>query len=134
MKIRAVLSLTLVAAALGAAPAAAQNMTGTWTIRSQGGRGSMTQIVELAQDGSTLTGTVSFEGGRGRGGPGGGQPIEISNGSVDGASFTFTVTFEMGGRGAVSTTYTGTYEADFMEGTINGPRGGGQPFMGTRAD
>jgi hypothetical protein len=134
MKMRAVLSFVLAAAAVSAAPAAAQNITGTWQVRSQGQRGQMTQVVELTQDGSTLTGTVSFEGGGGRGGRGGGQAIEISNGTVDGAAFSFTVTFELGGRGPVSTTYTGTYESDFMEGTIEGPRGGGQPFMGTRAD
>jgi len=134
MKIRSVLALALVAGALSAAPVAAQNMSGTWTIRTQGQRGAMTQVVVLTQEGSSLSGTVSFEGGGGRGGRGGGAPIDIASGSVDGASFTFTITMEMGGRGPVSMTYAGTYESDFMEGTLEGPRGGGQPFMGTRAD
>ena len=137
MKIRLVftLSLLLAAVALDAAPASAQNMTGTWQIQSRGQRGSVTQTLTVQQEGSTLTGTISaMGGGRRGGGRGGGAPIEISNGTVDGASFSFTVTFEFGGRGPVSTTYAGTYEGDFMEGTIEGPRGGGQPFMGTRGD
>ncbi len=135
MKIRAVLTLVALAAAFSAAPASAQNMSGTWQITSQGRRGSVTQTLVVQQQGSTITGTLTAMGGGPRGGGrGGGEPIEISDGSVDGASFSFAVTFEVGGRGSITTTYTGTYEGDFMEGTIEGPRGGGQPFMGTRGD
>jgi len=140
MKIRAVLTLLFLATALSAAPASAQNMTGTWQIMSEGGRGgTMTQILTVRQEGSTLTGTLAFEGG-GRGGPGGGgrgpggQAIEISDGTVDGASFSFTVNMEMGGRGSVALHFSGTYEADFMEGNMEGGRGGARPFMGSRDD
>lgn len=139
MKIRAALTLLFLAAALGAAPVSAQNMTGTWEVMSEGGRGgTMTQILTVQQDGSTLTGTLAFQGG-GRGGPGGGgrgpggQAVEISDGTVDGASFSFTVNVEMGG-GSMALHFSGTYEADFMEGTMEGGRGGSRPFMGTRAD
>jgi hypothetical protein len=138
MEIRPVftLSLLLTAMALSAVPASAQNMTGTWQIQSRGRQGSVTQTLIVQQEGSTLTGTISPMGGGGPrgGGRGGGEAVEISNGTVDGASFSFTVTFEFGGRGSVSRTYAGTYEGDFMEGTFEGPRGGGQPFMGTRGD
>jgi hypothetical protein len=140
MKIRATLSVLFLAVVLGAAPASAQNMTGTWEVMYEGGRGgTVTQILTVTQEGSTLTGTLAFQGG-GRGGPGGGgrgpggQTIEISDGTVDGASFSFMVNLEMGGRGAVGLHFSGTYEADFMEGTIEGGPGGSRDFMGTRSD
>lgn len=137
MKVCAPLFVTLLlgALALSAAPVSAQNMSGTWQITSQGRQGSVTQTLVIEQDGSTITGTISAMGGGPRGGGRGGeQPVEISNGTVDGATFSFAVTFEFGGGGSASVTYSGTYEGDFMEGTMEGPRGGGQPFMGTRGD
>jgi len=127
--------MLLAAAAFSAAPAAAQNMSGTWQITSEGRRGSVTQTLTLQQEGSALTGTVSFSGGGGRGGGGGApQDIAISNGSVDGVAFTFMLSLDFGGRGSFEQVFTGTYEGDFMEGTIAGGRGGGRPFMGTRGD
>jgi len=135
MKLRAVLPMVLAVAAFNAAPASAQNLSGTWQITSEGGRGSVSQTLTLQQDGSTLTGTVSFAPGGRRGGGGGApQAVEISNGTVDGVSFTFTMSMDFGGRGAMEQVFTGTYEGDFMEGTIEGGRGGGRPFMGTRGD
>jgi hypothetical protein len=135
MKIRATLTVLLAAAALSAAPASAQNLTGTWQITSEGRRGSVTQTLTLQQDGSTLTGTISFAGG-GRGGGGGGAPqaIEISDGTVEGSSFGFTMSIELGGRGAFAQTFSGTWEGDSMEGSIEGGRGGAQPFTGTRGN
>jgi hypothetical protein len=136
MKLRIMLATLLAAAAFSAAPVSAQNMTGTWQITSEGRRGSVTQTLTLRQDGSALTGTISFAGGGRRGG-GGGEPqaIAISNGTVEGASFRFTVAIELpGGRGSFEQVFSGTYEGDFMEGNIEGGRGGAQPFMGTRGD
>ncbi|MGD2046583.1 MAG: hypothetical protein PVJ80_02210 [Gemmatimonadota bacterium] len=139
MKTCIALTFLFLAAALGAAPVSAQNMTGTWEVMYEGGRGgTVTQVLTATQEGSTLTGTIAFQGG-GRGGPGGGgrgpggQTVEISDGTVDGASFSFTVNLEMGG-GSVTLHFSGTYEADFMEGNIEGGRGGSRPFMGTRND
>jgi hypothetical protein len=136
MKLRILLSSILVSAALlPAAPVAGQNLSGTWQISSEGPRGSQTQTLTLVQDGNTVTGTVSFTGGGRRGG-GGGAPaaIPISNGTVEGASFRFTISIDFGGRGSIDMAFAGTYESDFMEGTIDGGRGGAQPFMGTRGD
>lgn len=136
MKLRAVSPFLLfAAAALSAVPASAQNMSGTWEITSEGPRGALTQTLTLQQEGSTLTGTISFAPGGRRGGGGGApQAIAISNGTVTGASFTFTMSIEISGRGAFEQRYSGTYEGDFMEGTVEGGRGGSQPFMGTRGD
>ena len=138
MRMPAALVAFLAASVLGAAPASAQNITGTWQISAEGrGGGTMTLTVELEQNGSELTGSIDFSGRGGpRGGGGRGLPdvVEISNGTVDGASFSFTVAIEGGGRGSFAQTFTGQYESDFMEGTIQGGRGGSRPFMGTRGD
>jgi hypothetical protein len=134
MKLRALLTLVLAGAAIHAAPASAQNLTGTWQITSEGRRGSVTRTLVLMQDGNTLTGTMSFGGGGGPRGGGGPPDVEISDGTVDGVQFHFTVTLEFGGRGPFEQVYSGHYEGDFMEGTIEGGRGGSQPFMGTRND
>lgn len=135
MKLRAGVTMLLTAAAFSAAPVSAQNLSGTWQVTSEGGRGSVSQTLVLQQEGSMLTGTVSFAPGGRRGGGGGApQAVEISNGTVDGASFSFTVTLEFGGRGSVEQRFSGTYEGDFMEGNIEGGRGGARPFMGTRGD
>jgi hypothetical protein len=137
MKLRPMLSLLTVLAAVAwsAAPASGQNLSGTWQISVENGRGgTMTQTLTLTQDGSTVTGSIDMQGGRGRGGGGGGGPVTISEGTVDGASFRFVVAFEGGGRGPVQLIFAGTYESDFMEGTIEGGPAGARPFMGTRAD
>ena len=135
MKLRALLPMLLIAVAFSAAPASAQNLSGTWQVTSEGRRGSVTQTLTLQQQGSTLTGTVSFSGGGPRGGGGGApQAVEISNGTVDGVAFTFTMSLDFGGRGSFEQVFSGTYEGDFMEGNIEGGRGGARPFMGTRGD
>ena len=137
MKLRVVLTLLLAAAAFTAAPASAQNLTGTWQVTTEGRRGPQTQTLVLRQDANTVTGTITGGRGGGRGGAGGGggtpQPTAISGGTVTGASFTFTVTREFGGN-SISQTYSGTYEGDMMQGNIEGGRGGAQPFTGTRGD
>ena len=133
MKPRFALTVLLAAAAAGAVPAQAQSISGTWTITSEGRRGPVTQTLVLAQDGSSLTGTVSFTGGGRRGGGGGGGPqsVQISNGSVEGNTFRFTMTLEFQGN-SFSQQYAGTVEGDTIMGTIEGGRGGSQPFTGTR--
>ena len=85
----------------------------------------------LAQDGETLTGTITFSLG-GRGGRGGGpQELEVSNGTVDGSAFSFTVTLSFQGN-SIDLNYSGTVDGDEMSGTRGGPRGGGQPFTGQK--
>jgi hypothetical protein len=109
-----------------------------WELSSETGRGTLTQTLTLVADGPTLTGTVTVTGGGGRrggrgggGGGGGPQTIEISDATIEGMSFTFTVTRSFGDN-SFSQVYSGTFEGDTMEGTIEGGRGGGQPFTGTR--
>jgi hypothetical protein len=137
MQPRAILSLLLTAAAIGAAPASAQTLTGTWQITTEGRRGALTQTLVLTQDGSALTGTLTFTGGGRRGGGGGGGggglggPIAISEGTVNGNAFSFTMTIDFNGN-SFTQRYTGTFEGDTMQGTVEGGRGGGGPFRGTR--
>ncbi len=140
MKHSALLTALLTTAVLTTAPApvSAQNVAGMWEISFETGRGTRTQTLTLTVDGMTLTGTVSFTGGGRRGGGGGGggggpQSIEISDGTIDGSSFTFTVTRNFGGND-FSQVYSGTFEGNTIEGTIEGGRGGGRPFTGKRAE
>jgi len=132
MKVRTSLMLAIMLAALSAAPAASQSLTGTWEISSETPRGAQTMTLELEHDGSELTGAVTLRmGGRGGGGGGpGARTIEISDGSVDGNSFSFTMTLNMRGNEIVQS-FSGTFEGDEMEGTIGGPRGE-RPFTGQR--
>ena len=131
MKIRNLLITLLLSVAM-ASPGAAQDLTGTWEISTQGGRGGpQTSALVLAQDGETLTGTIMFSLG-GRGGRGGGpQELEVANGTVDGSAFSFTVTLSFQGN-SIDLNYSGTVDGDEMSGTRGGPRGGGQPFTGQK--
>lgn len=134
MKYRALLTAALTALALSAVPAAAQDLTGRWEISSETQRGTQNMTLDLEQDGSALTGTGTLTlGGRGGGGGGGGgaRTIEISDGMVDGESFSFTMTLSFGDR-SIALAYSGTFEGDAMKGTIEGGRGGGRPFTGER--
>ena len=125
------------AAALAAAPTDAQDLTGTWELSAEGGRGG-TQVMTLVieQDGGSLTGTLTRTfGRRGGGGGGGGRggPLEseIENGSVDGDDFSFTVTLTFGDN-SFTQSFSGTVDGDSMEGSLEGGRGGARPFTGER--
>ena len=138
MKHSAFLSALLTAGVLvmAPAPASAQNLAGMWELTSETGRGTRTSTLTLAVDGMTLTGTITITGGGRRGGGGGGggpQEITISDGSIDGSSFTFTVTRSFGGND-FSQVYSGTIDGATLAGTIQGGRGGGQPFTGKRPE
>lgn len=132
MNVRVTLFAVAAVAALTSVPAAAQGLTGTWQLTSQTQRGPQNTTITLVQDGSELTGTATFSfGGRRGGGGGGGQTIDLSNGSVDGNAFSFDLVLDFGGN-SVTLSYSGTFEGDSMEGTIEGGRGGGRPFSGER--
>jgi hypothetical protein len=121
-------------ATLSAVPLAGQDLTGTWEVASQTQRGARNLTLTLVQDGGGLTGTVTLTMGGRRGGGGGGggeQTIEITDGEVDGSSFSFAMTIARGGN-SFTQAFSGTFEGDSMEGTIEGGRGGGQPFTGAR--
>jgi hypothetical protein len=71
--------------ALTAATALAADVTGSWSADSTGPDGSIYPLTfTFKQDGAKLTGTVQ--------GPQG-DPIEISNGKVDGNNVSFQVSF-----------------------------------------
>ena len=137
MKHSALLTALLTTAVLTTAPVSAQNVAGMWEISYETGRGTRTQTLTLTVDGMMLTGTVTFTGGGRRGGGGGGGPqsIEISDGQIDGSSFSFTVTRTFGDNSIVQS-YAGTVDGMTLTGTIEGGgRGGGgqpRPFTGKR--
>ena len=124
--------LTLVAPT----PAVAQ-VAGTWVLSAEGPRGPlmMTLVLEVEEQG--LEGTLTMQprgGGPRRGGPRGGGPPEmvLSDGAVEGASFSFTVTMSMRGN-SITQEFSGSVDGDEMSGTITTPRGE-RPFSGTRSD
>jgi hypothetical protein len=70
---------------LSAATAPAADVTGTWTAEAAAPDGSTFQLTfTFKQDGAKLTGTVQ--------GPMG-EPMEITNGRIDGDKFSFDVSF-----------------------------------------
>ena len=141
MNRRTIVAAIAAAAALSAAPVAAQNLTGTWELSQETQRGARTSTLALVQDGSGLTGTLTLTlGGRRGGGGGGGGAMEVSvdDGMVDGNSFSFSVTLSFGNN-SITQSYSGTFDGDSMEGGIEGGgrRGGGggggpRPFTGKR--
>jgi hypothetical protein len=137
MKHSALLTALLTTAVLAIAPApASSQVAGTWELTSETGRGTRTSTLMLTVDGSMLTGTVTRTGGGGRGGGGGGGPqaIEISDGSIDGNSFTFTITRTFGDN-SFTQVYMGTVDGATISGTIDSGRGGGgRPFTGKRPE
>ncbi|MCH7992222.1 MAG: hypothetical protein IIC35_07380, partial [Gemmatimonadetes bacterium] len=56
MNHRTLFAAVLTLAAL-AAPVAAQDLSGSWEISTEGRRGPQTMMLELVQDGAELTGT-----------------------------------------------------------------------------
>ena len=106
------------------APAAqAQDLSGDWTLTytmmgRQGGQGrEINMNITLVQDGSSLTGTAFMQG-RGRGG-GTGEVVEvpISDGTVEGNSFSFSVVRGMGER-SMTFVYSGNVSEGGMEGEM----------------
>jgi hypothetical protein len=78
-------SCAALAMALGAMNAQATDVTGTWTAEASSPDGnSMQMTFTFKQDGAKLTGTMQ--------GPMG-DPMEISNGKIDGDKFSFDVSF-----------------------------------------
>jgi hypothetical protein len=133
--------------ALALVAVAADNITGKWTYEMQGrggggGGGGTPRVVtlDLKVDGMNLTGTVTQPagfGGRGGGGGGGGAaaggappaptPTAITNGKVNGDSFSFEVTRE-GRNGSTTTKYEGKASGGELQLKVTAPgRGGGDP-------
>jgi hypothetical protein len=89
----------------------AADVSGKWTFEQpgRGGNPGRPVTITLKADGSTLTGTMPA-GGRG----GGGDPIAISDGKVDGNNVSFTVKREFNGN-TIVTKYDGTVNGDEMK-------------------
>jgi hypothetical protein len=89
----------------------AADVSGKWTFEQpgRGGNPGRPVTITLKADGSTLTGTMP-PGGRG----GGGDPIAITDGKIDGDNVSFTVKREMNGNTMV-TKYEGTVSGDEMK-------------------
>jgi imidazolonepropionase-like amidohydrolase len=100
---------------------AAASLAGTWTLNTSIGPQQITSTLVLEQQGERLTGRVENE----RFGT-----SQISDGSVTGNSFRFSVTADFGGQ-SMSLSYEGTVSGNQMNGTITTPRGS-IPFSGTR--
>ena len=111
---------------LGISSAAlAAGIDGKWTAEVEGRRGTVTQTLVLTASGSNLTG--SFDNGRG-------NPVDISDGKIDGNKVSFKVTREFNGN-----QFTRQYKGTLSDaGELNlsasmgggGRRGGGGGFGG----
>ena len=95
----------------------------------------MTLVLEVEEQGLEGILTMQPRGGGPRGGgPRGGSPPQmvLSDGAVEGASFSFTVTMSMRGN-SITQEFSGSVDGDEMSGTITTPRGE-RPFSGTRSN
>jgi len=110
---KTLLFTTIILLALAVAAFAA-DVTGKWVAQVAGRNGTQEVTFNLKADGSKLTGTVT--GGMGGRGGGGGapQPVEISDGKIDGANVSFAVKMDMNGQTRV-TTYSGTLAGDELK-------------------
>ena len=113
---------------MDAAPVSAQNLAGVWEITRAIPAERPGQTLTLAVEGSTVTGTMAFQCGRGGGGGGGGGPqsFPVSDGTVNGNQFSFTITLSFTGQ-SFEQMYSGTIDGETLTGTIRGERGD-QPF------
>lgn len=105
--------IALVALAAGVAFAA--DIDGTWTAQMEGRNGqARTETLMLKASGNTLTGTI--QGGRG-------GPVQISNGTIDGDSISFSVVREFRGN-QMTQQYKGAISGTDLKLTITGGRRG----------
>ena len=86
--------------ALAVATLSAADVTGKWTAEVQGRNGPRTVTFDLKQDGSNLTGTMQGMG------P---EPVNISDGKVDGDNLSVVVRREFNGN-EMKINYTGKLE------------------------
>jgi hypothetical protein len=99
--------------AFSALVALAADIDGTWTAETQGRRGPQTQTLTLKADGSKLTGSLG--GGRG-------EPVQISEGMINGNDVMFKVVREFNGN-KIEQNYKGTLSGDDLKLTMDAGRG-----------
>jgi len=97
------------------------SVDGTWNITLQTPMGAQSSTVELASDGSTLTGTQS----------GNAETGAIYDGSVDGDTATWKVDITKPMR--LSVTFTATIDGDSISGTAKAGMFPKSTFVGARA-
>ncbi len=116
----------------------AQELSGTWEIESETPRGPQFMTLTVVEEDGVLTGTITRAmrgggGGGGRGAGGGGpRGAEISDGVVDGTTFSFSMVLSRGGN-SFSQEFEGTFDGDEMTGVILGGRGE-REFTGRRVE
>jgi hypothetical protein len=91
----------------------AAEIDGKWTAQIEGRRGPQTEILMLKVADNTLTGTVQ----------GRGEPIQITNGAIDGDNISFTVVREFQGN-TISQEYKGKISGNELKLTVSGGRRG----------
>jgi hypothetical protein len=93
--------------------ALAADLDGRWSWAEAGrGGNSVTVVLTLKVNGNKLTGTIT--GGQGRRGDAP-QEIKISNGKVNGDTFSFKVSRQGRGGMSITTEYKGTLNEDTLE-------------------
>lgn len=92
----------------------AADIDGKWTAQIEGRRGPRTEILMLKVMDNTLTGTL--QGGRG-------EPVQITNGMIDGNNISFSVVREFR-ENKVTQDYKGTISGGELKLTVSGGRGG----------
>ena len=115
MKIRSASMRWMIAlAALTLWVSFAADIDGKWTAQIQGRRGARTETLMLKASDNALTG--SLQGGQG-------EPVQISNGTIDGANISFSVVREFR-ENKVTQEYKGTLSGNELKLTVSGGRGG----------
>lgn len=99
-------------AALSLSVSFAADIDGKWTTQVQGRNGPRTETLMLKASGNTLTGSI--QGGR--------EPVEISNGAIDGDHISFTVVREFRDN-KITQQYKGTISGGELKLTMSGGRG-----------
>jgi hypothetical protein len=94
---------------------------GTWEMTSEGPNGTMTQTLEIQQDGGTIKGTIT-----GRRGP---APLE---GTITGNKLSFTVKRQTQNGDTMVMEYTATVDGDSLTGKVHSERFGDRDFSAKR--
>lgn len=121
---RAPVFAALAVALAFAAPAAAQDVTGTWELSWETPRGAQTVTMTFAVDGMNVTGTAQMRRGENT------MDVPLKNGMLHGDQLMFALEFGMGDR-TMTQNFVATVTGDTMTGKITTPRGE-NPFTGKR--
>ena len=121
---RAPVFAALAAVIAFAAPAAAQDVSGTWDLSWETPRGAQTVSMTFVVDGMNVTGTAHMRRGENA------MDVPIKNGMLHGDQLMFALEFGMGDR-TMTQNFVATVTGDTMTGKITTPRGE-NPFTGKR--